>query len=40
MLKIGAFHASAETAEDECVVPQWAIDIGHEEMWKSHNDCD
>ena len=40
MLKIGAFHASAEAAEGECIVPQWAIDIGHEEMWKSHNDCD
>ena len=21
----------------ECNAPQWAIDMGHEEMWKSHN---
>lgn len=21
----------------DCIVPQWAIDMGHEDMWKSHN---
>jgi hypothetical protein len=23
----------------ECQVPDWAISMGHEEMWKEHNDC-
>jgi hypothetical protein len=23
----------------DCEAPQWAIDIGHEEMWKLHNGC-
>jgi len=40
MLKIGALHGAEESAEGSCVVPQWAIDIGHETMWKTHNDCD
>ena len=40
MLKIGALHGAEESVEESCVVPQWAIDMGHEEMWKTHNDCD
>ena len=24
----------------DCEVPQFAIDMGHEEQWKLHNDCD
>jgi len=40
MMKIGALHGAEESAEESCVVPQWAIDMGHEEMWKGHNDCD
>lgn len=23
-----------------CEPPQWAIDIGHEELWKTHNSCE
>jgi len=26
-------------SSEACVVPQWAIDIGHEEQWKLHNNC-
>lgn len=25
--------------EKDCTVPQFAIDIGHEELWKEHNGC-
>lgn len=25
--------------EKDCTVPQFAIDMGHEEMWKKHNGC-
>ena len=32
-------HAGGESAEDACVVPGWAIDMGHEEEWKLHNNC-
>ncbi|OQY15970.1 MAG: hypothetical protein B6I36_11285 [Desulfobacteraceae bacterium 4572_35.1] len=47
---IGTIHGlqaqSAETttlleksAEKKCVVPDWAIKMGHEEKWKLHNGC-
>jgi len=26
-------------AKKDCVVPDWAIKMGHEEMWKQHNGC-
>lgn len=30
-----------ETEVDEdCIVPDWAIEIGHEEMWKLHQGCE
>lgn len=29
----------SETIDEECIVPDWAIDIGHEEQWKLHNGC-
>jgi len=29
-----------ENIDEKCIPPQWAIDIGHEEMWKLHNGCD
>ena len=28
-----------EQKEKDCVVPQFAIDMGHEEVWKLHNGC-
>jgi hypothetical protein len=30
---------STNSSSEACVVPQWAIDIGHEEQWKLHNNC-
>ena len=29
----------SEKKEGDCVVPQFAIDMGHEEKWKLHNGC-
>jgi len=29
--------AQETNVSDNCVVPNWAIEIGHEEMWKLHN---
>lgn len=26
--------------EKDCVVPQYAIAMGHEEMWKKHHNCE
>ena len=31
-------QATTKTAE-QCQAPQWAIAIGHEQMWKLHNGC-
>jgi hypothetical protein len=25
------------TSKGDCIAPQWAIDMGHEKMWKEHN---
>lgn len=30
---------TATASEKDCTVPQFAIDMGHEEMWKKHNGC-
>lgn len=30
---------TAAAADPRCVVPDWARAIGHEEMWKLHNNC-
>lgn len=30
----------SEQVEKDCTVPQFAIDMGHEEKWKLHNGCD
>jgi D-alanyl-lipoteichoic acid acyltransferase DltB (MBOAT superfamily) len=29
-----------DNVEKDCTVPQFAIDIEHEEMWKKHNNCE
>ncbi|WP_122892821.1 DUF4395 domain-containing protein [Arcobacter peruensis] len=28
---------ASKPIKDDCQAPQWAIDMGHEQMWKSHN---
>lgn len=28
-----------ETAADACTPPDWAVKMGHGEMWKKHHDC-
>lgn len=30
---------SKESDKKDCTPPQWAIDMGHREMWKEHNGC-
>jgi hypothetical protein len=37
----GAGHAASavDSQDARCQVPEWAIAIGHEEMWKLHNNC-
>ncbi len=30
---------SAAVSDDRCTPPDWAVKIGHEEMWKLHNNC-
>jgi hypothetical protein len=30
---------NSNSSSEACVAPQWAIDIGHEEQWKLHNNC-
>lgn len=30
---------NANSTNEACLVPQWAVDIGHEEQWKLHNNC-
>ncbi|WP_172600498.1 DUF4395 domain-containing protein [Sulfurivermis fontis] len=34
-----ADRPTAASADPRCVVPDWAKAIGHEEMWKLHNNC-
>ena len=29
----------ANDSDNDCQVPQWAIDIGHGELWKEHHNC-
>lgn len=29
-----------EAIDEDCLVPDWAIEIGHRELWKLHNGCD
>jgi hypothetical protein len=31
--------AAAAPADPKCVPPDWAVKIGHAEMWKLHNNC-
>lgn len=33
-------HMLTEQVEKDCTVPQFAIDMGHEEKWKLHNGCE
>ena len=28
-----------EEVNKDCIPPQWAIDMGHRDMWKKHNGC-
>ena len=30
---------SKENNKKDCTPPQWAIDMGHREMWMKHNGC-
>jgi hypothetical protein len=30
---------NTNASSEGCVVPQWAIEIGHEKQWKLHNNC-
>lgn len=32
-------HFVNSSKTQDCTVPQWAIDMGHEEKWKLHNGC-
>ncbi|MEI8163549.1 MAG: DUF4395 domain-containing protein [Betaproteobacteria bacterium] len=34
-----AAAAPAEAAAGKCVPPDWAVAMGHAEMWKLHNNC-
>jgi len=34
-----AASSSKAQADKDCTVPQWAIAMGHREMWKEHNGC-
>lgn len=29
-----------DSSAGDCQVPDWAVSIGHEDMWKAHNGCD
>jgi hypothetical protein len=31
--------SAASTSTEDCVAPDWAINMGHEEKWKLHNGC-
>jgi hypothetical protein len=31
--------AESELENQDCVVPQWAIEMGHEDKWKLHHGC-
>jgi hypothetical protein len=31
--------ASAPAADGKCTPPDWAVAMGHSEMWKLHNNC-
>ncbi|SFV64627.1 hypothetical protein MNB_SUP05-5-44 [hydrothermal vent metagenome] len=33
------YYQSNLAPEKDCTVPQFAIDMGHEEVWKEHNNC-
>jgi hypothetical protein len=34
-----AENAPAAVADEKCTPPDWAVKIGHAEMWKLHNNC-
>lgn len=36
---MSTFTAAEEVSDSSCIVPQWAIDIGHEELYKEHHGC-
>ncbi|TRZ69212.1 MAG: hypothetical protein D4S02_02555, partial [Rhodocyclaceae bacterium] len=31
--------ATTATADGKCTPPDWAVAMGHAEMWKLHNNC-
>lgn len=38
--RLAAFAEDAPaTADEKCTPPDWAVKIGHAEMWKLHNNC-
>lgn len=36
---VAAAPVSAAPADPKCTPPDWAVKIGHAEMWKLHNNC-
>ena len=34
-----ALAAVAPAADGKCTPPDWAVAMGHAEMWKLHNNC-
>lgn len=36
---VGATRDAGGAEPDTCTPPQWALDIGHGELWKTHNGC-
>jgi len=33
------FESTLDNSSSSCIVPQWAIDIGHEKLYKEHHGC-
>ncbi|WP_287601623.1 DUF4395 domain-containing protein [Thiothrix sp.] len=33
-------EAAVNTDNDDCTPPEWAIKMGHGDMWKQHHDCE
>ena len=40
IIKVNHKIVKNSKVKDECTPPQWAIDMGHREMWKKHHNCD
>lgn len=35
----GTQVSASSTLDETCIVPDWAIEMGHETQWKLHNNC-